>query len=62
MTPTSRALEFRRREWVWLLRQVKTSWCEDKILEYARLLAAHHSAGDSNVPTWVHQVYRAMDM
>lgn len=61
-TPISRALEYRRREWVWLLRRVRTSWCIDKTREYARLLAAHHSVGDSNVPTWVHQVYRAMDM
>ena len=60
MTLTTPELEYRRREWFWLLRQVRTSWCVDKIREYARLLAAHHSVGDSNVPTWVHQVYRDM--
>ena len=61
-TPTSRQLGFRRGEWYWLLRQVKTSWSIGKTLEYARLLAAYHSAGDPNVPAWIHEVYRAMDM
>lgn len=62
MSPISPALEDRQREWTWLLQQVKTTWCADKIEEYARLLAAYHSVGDSNVPTWVHQVYRAMEV
>ena len=62
MSPISPALEDRQRKWTWLLQQVKTSWYEDKIEEYARLLAAYHSVGDFNVPTWVHQVYRAMDV
>jgi hypothetical protein len=62
MTPTSPKLEDRRRKWAVLLREVKTGWCEDKVQEYARLLAARHSVGDSNVPTWVHQAYQAMDL
>jgi hypothetical protein len=61
-TPTSPKLEDRQRKWTWLLQQVKTTWCAEKIEEYARLLAAYHSVGDSNVPTWVHQVYQAMDV
>jgi hypothetical protein len=35
MTPTNPKLEDRRRKWVVLLREVKTSWCEDKVQEYA---------------------------
>lgn len=58
-TPTSPKLEDRQRRWTCLLRQVKTSWNAEKIEEYAQLLAAYHSVGDSNVPTWVHQLYQA---
>ena len=61
-TPTSPELEDRQRRWTWLLQQVKMSWCADKIEEYAQLLTAYHEVGDSNVPTWVHQIYRAMDL
>jgi len=60
-TPTSPGLEDRRREWVILFREVKTNWPEDKVQEYARLLAAHHSVGDLNVPAWVYHTYRAME-
>ena len=51
----------RRRKWVALLREAKTSWYDDKIQEYARLLAARHSVGDSNMPAWVHHVYQVVD-
>jgi hypothetical protein len=61
-TPTSTKLERRCRKWAVVLREVKTNWSEDKLQEYARLLAARHSVGDSNVPTWVHGVYQAMDV
>ena len=61
-TPTSAELEVRQRRWTWLLQQVKTGWCVDKIQEYTRLLTAYHSVGDLNVPPWVHQVYCAMGL
>jgi hypothetical protein len=61
-TPTSTKLEHQCHKWAVVLREVKTNWSEDKLQEYARLLAARHSVGDSNVPTWVHGVYQAMDV
>lgn len=61
-TPISAELEDRQRRWAWLLQEVKTGWCADKIQEYARLLASYHSVGDLNVPPWVYQVYSAMGL
>jgi hypothetical protein len=61
-TPTSTKLECRCCKWAVVLREVKTNWSEDKLQEYAQLLAAQHSIGDSNVLTWVHGVYQAMDV
>lgn len=61
-TPTTRKLEYRVERWTYLLQQAKTSWYDDQIEEYAKLLAAYHEVGDFNVPTWVHQVYRSQEM
>ena len=56
-TLTSPELEDRQRKWARLLRKGKRSWCGAKIEEYAQLLAAYHSVGDDNVPTWVYHTY-----